>query len=142
MAHLTSSETMNPSPSDVASAALRDDPLDDSLELDPELMIARVLADPCLVQHVVRTNRDGVETVVAYFRCVFSRGLQRYVLHVPFSPAFVGIPVVSAMATEHADVRVRITDCQKFGARLEVVLPQPSDCETSLLVEVIATTQT
>ncbi len=133
---------MNPSPSDVASESLRDEPLDELLELDPELVIAQILSDPNLVQHVVRTNRDGIETMVAYFRCGFSTGLQRYVLHVPFSPAFGGIPDVSAMATEQADVRVRITDRQKFGARLEVVLPRPSECETSLLVEVIATTPT
>ena len=134
---------MNPSPSDLVTNALSDGSLDESseidLEIDLETMLAQILADPNLVQHLMRTRRDGVETLTAYFRCVFLPGQQRYVLHVPFSPAFAQMPVVNAMVTERSDVRVRITDCQKFGARMEVVLPQPGGSENSLLVEVIAT---
>jgi hypothetical protein len=131
---------MNPSPSDLVSDALSDGALDESSEIDLEMMLAQILADPNLVQHVMRTRRDGVETLTAYFRCEFLPGQQRYVLHVPFSPAFTEMPVVNAMVTERSDVRIRITDCQKFGARMEVVLPPSDGSESSLMVEVIATT--
>ena len=131
---------MNPSPSDLVSGALGDDTLDESSEIDLEVILAQILADPSLVQHVMRTRRDGVETVTAYFRCDFLPKQQRCILHVPFSPAFSELPIVNAMASERSDVRIRVTDCQKFGARMEVVLPPSSGSESSLLVEVIATT--
>lgn len=130
---------MNPSPSDLVSGALSEGELDESSEVDLELMLAQVLADPNLVQHVMRTRCGGVETISAYFRCDFSPGQQRYVMHVPFSPAFSELPVVNTMVAEGSDGRIRVTDCQKFGARLEVVLPTSVDAEFNLLVEVIAT---
>jgi hypothetical protein len=130
---------MNLSPSDFVSDNLNEDILDESSEIDLEVMLAQVLADPNLVQHVMRTRNDGVETMTAYFRCDFSPGQQRYVLHVPFSPAFLEVPIVNSMFTEGSDGRIRVTDCQKFGARLEVILPPSGGSESSLLVEVIAT---
>ena len=134
---------MNPSPSDVASESLRDEPLDELLELDPELVIAQILSDPNLVQHVrahaigmVSRRWSPIFAVDSPLVCNVTSCMYRFLL-----PS-AGYPMSSAMATEQADVRVRITDRQKFGVRLEVVLPRPSECETSLLVEVIATTPT
>lgn len=130
---------MNPSPSDLVSGISSESTSDEPAGFDPELLSEQILADPHLVQHLVRTRQDGVEAITAFFRCEFSPGQQRYVLHVPFSPAFPGIPVVHATVSEREDVRVRITDNQKFGARLEVVLPHPAKSANSLIVEVIAT---
>lgn len=111
-------------------------------DLDPEIMLEQILADPDLVQHVVRTNRDGCETVVGFFRCLLETGMQRYILHVPFTPPLANIPEVESMITERSDVRARVTDRQKFGTRIEVILPCPAESPTTLLVEVIATLET
>ena len=88
-------------------------------ELDPELVLQSVLSNPNLVQQVSRTRMDGVETVVGYFRIEFLPNQKRQVLHVPFVPAFEGLPEVELHASDHEDVRIRMTDCQKFGLRLE-----------------------
>ena len=111
---------------------------DDHIEIDPELALEQTLADPDLIQHIVRTNRDGVDTVVGYFRCHFSEGQQRHVLHCSFNPPFEQLPTIDAMVTCRDDVRARITDCQKFGTRIELIFREPCLEETKLLVEVIA----
>ncbi len=107
--------------------------------IDPELMLEQILNDPSLVQHIVRTQTADAETLVAYFRCSFSVEQQRAILHIPFSPPLSNVPSVEAMVVENETARVRVTDRQKFGARLEVVLPQPAALETRLLVEAIVT---
>lgn len=107
--------------------------------VDPELALQNLLDDPKLIQHFMRTVSDGCDTIVGYFRISFESGQQRQVLHVPFVPPLKIVPQVEADACNLQDVRVRVTDCQKFGIRVEVVLPQPADSEKKLLVEIIAT---
>ena len=106
---------------------------------DPEVMLQQVLADRDLVQHVVRTARDGCESVVGYYRCVFAKRQQRYVLHIQFEPPLSSIPHVEALVTGQSEVRTRVTDRQKFGARIEIILPSPTLEGEELLVEVIST---
>jgi hypothetical protein len=125
---------MNSQPSDLLAESY-----DDDATADPEVMLERILADPGLAQHIVRTHRDSQETVVGYFRCAFRPGQQRYILHLPFTPLLPGVPTIEALATEQSDIRTRVTDRQKYGARIEVILPAPSLIEQSVLVEVIAT---
>jgi len=100
--------------------------------------LEQILADSNLSQHWTRSVRDGLETIVAYYRCQFSVGQQRYVLLIPFQPALKEIPKTTANVIDDFDARVRITDLQKFGARLEIVLAQPATVSVHLLVEVIA----
>ncbi len=113
---------------------------DDSIvELDPELMLAQILADTHIKQHWIRTQRDGVDSIASYNRCDFVPGQQRHVWHLSFFPPFNFIPEIEARAAEDADLRVRVTDRQKFGARLEIVLPQPAVANLSVLIEATAT---
>ncbi len=126
--------TMNSQPSN-----LLDESFDDDATVDPEVMLERILADPGLVQHIVRTRSEGRENIVGYFRCPFEAGQQRHILHVPFTPSLNSTPSIEALVTEASDVRIRVTDRQKYGARIEVILPVPSLNKQSLLVEVIAT---
>jgi hypothetical protein len=132
---------MNSSQSNLLSEELNTPTMDEGF-IDPELMLEQTLADPNLVQHIVRSNQDGIESIVGYFRCEFLAGQQRYVLHAPFSPALGAVPAIEAMVADEEclqdSVRVRVTDKQKFGARLEVVLVEPAKKPISLLVEVIA----
>ena len=106
--------------------------------VDPEILLGQLLDDPGLVQHITRTERDGLQTIVAYFRIEFQPGQQRLVLHVPLVPALNVLPTVNAHATDHQDVRVRVTDRQKFGIRAEVILSAPAVTADKLLVELIA----
>ena len=127
-------------PTDNQTSDRLDDVADDrTVELDPELMLAQLLADPHMMQHWVRTHRDGVDSIATYNRCNFVPGQQRSVWHLSFLPPFSFIPEIEARAVEDVDLRVRVTDRQKFGARLEIVLPQPAAADLSVLIEATAT---
>ena len=108
-------------------------------ELDPELLLAQILSDPHLRQHLVRTERDGVDSITTYNRCEFALGQQRFIWHLSFLPPFSSLPEIEARALDNLDLRVRVTDRQKFGARLEIVLPSPSVGNLTVLVEAMAT---
>lgn len=112
---------------------------DDESFVDPEMILQQVLENQDLVQHVTRTSESGVDTIVGYFRIEFEPGQQRSVLHVPFAPPLKIVPQVDAHVTDHENVRVRVTDCQKFGVRTELILDQPSQSHLKILVEVVAT---
>ena len=129
---------MNPHPTDLLAEHFGDDSNDSFGAIDPELMLEQILADSNLIQHLTRTRSEGIETIAGYFRCTFLPGQQRHILHIPFVPPLAKIPTVDALVTDNAEVRVRVTERQKFGTRLEVVLPQPANEKFSLLVEAIS----
>ena len=110
--------------------------------LDPEIVLEQVLADPNLLQHQTRTLDRGLTTVVGYFRIKFLPNQARYILHVPFSPTLNSIPDVQAHSVDDQNVRVRVTDIQKFGIRAEVILPRPAIEAQSTLIEILATEAT
>lgn len=115
------------------------------MEYDAEVMLEHVFADPTITQYLIRNQRDGLDTVCFYQRCQFSLGQQRLVLHFPFYPPFKQTPEVLVSVLDAEKVRTRITDQQKFGARVEIILNQPviegSDQQT-ILVECVATAGT
>lgn len=117
---------------------LVDEPGED-LEIDPEALLQQLLDDPSLIQHLIRTEQDGCQTIVGYFRVVLEPGQQRCVVHVPFSPPLSAVPQVEAHVLDDQDARVRVTDCQKYGLRVEVILPRPVDSERRVLLEIVAT---
>jgi len=108
-------------------------------ELDPELILQQILDDPNLLQHVTRTVDDGRETVIGYFRIRFEPNQLRQILHVPFAPALKNSPTIDAHVTDQEDIRIRVTDSQKFGTRIELIRSSSSNSDTQVLVEVIAT---
>lgn len=105
---------------------------------DAEVLIGQMLADPSLVQYVTRHHQDGLDSIAGYFRCQIEANQQRYILHVPFYPHFTRIPQVTASLTADREGRVRITDQQRFGTRIEVVLDQPAVNLQWIMVEVFA----
>jgi hypothetical protein len=111
----------------------------ETTEVDPEVALQQILDDPNLRQHVTRTTDEGQETVIGYFRILFEPNQLRAVFHVPFSPSLKNKPTIEAHATDHQDARIRLTDCQKFGARFEVIKSRPSPIQDQVLVEVMAT---
>ena len=94
----------------------------------------RFAEDGELTQWTTRATRDGFETQIHYERVVVSACQTRVILHLPFHPPFPQSPDVEAIAV-NADARVRITDRQKFGVRLEIVLPSPGDSDRIIILE-------
>ena len=111
----------------------------DNGEIDPEMILEQILADDNLSQQITRTQNDGVDSVVAYFRCRFKKGQQRVTVHLPLAPAMEQAPKTQAIAVDHDQAVVRVTDRHKFGLRAEAVLPREADCETFVMIELIAT---
>lgn len=110
-------------------------------EHDAEGMLEQVLADSSITQIVIRSQRDGWDTVCCYQRCPVDVGQRRVIVHVPFYPAFSRVPEVQVAILDPIEGRSRVTDQQKFGARFEVVLHQPISAgsgQQTLLVECVA----
>ncbi|MEM7452825.1 MAG: hypothetical protein AAF456_00590 [Planctomycetota bacterium] len=105
---------------------------------DPELLLDRILADPGLTQHVVRSGSADQESQVGYYRCTFEPGRQRHALHVPLTPPFQEVPGVQAMVMDNERATIKVTDCRKFGIRAEIVMERAVEVETRVLVEIIA----
>ncbi|MDE0935046.1 MAG: hypothetical protein OSA89_03960 [Mariniblastus sp.] len=110
----------------------------DKNSIDSEIALQQILETPGLFQHVTRSDQEGLETVVGYFRIDFEPNSQRHILHIPFSPPFKTIPQVETNTLGEQEARIRITDRQKFGLRMEVILPQTADSSQHMIIETIA----
>lgn len=115
--------------------------------LDRELALVAILDDPHLTQHTTRSRVDGCETIVGHFRCEFAESQQRAILHVPICPPMESEPSVQTLVVQPSrdtlnwisEARIRVTDRQKFGLRIEVILDHPSTSMAHAMIEVIAT---
>lgn len=94
----------------------------------------RFLANESLTQLAVHSTNENSETIVHYSRCQFEPGQTRYVLHIPFFPTLANKPTIDANVIEF-DARVRVTDCQRFGARIEIIANDSSDHPAIAVVE-------
>ena len=100
-----------------------------------------MLSDPAVKQIVVRSENEGIDQLVGYYRCEFAPDEKRNILHVPIQPPMMEQPKVQAIGVED-DIRVRVTDCQKFGVRLEILLNQATAENHGVVVEIILTSST
>ncbi len=116
--------------------------IDGDNSIDSEIALQQILETPGLFQHVTRSDHEGLETVVGYFRVDFEPNSQRHILHVPFSPPFKTLPQVDTNTLGEQDARIRITDVQKFGLRMEVILPQMTNSSQHMIIETIASETT
>jgi hypothetical protein len=107
--------------------------------IDPELALQTLLDDASLSQLLLRRQDEQNESLNGYFRLSVLPGQQRVSWHIPVSPPFSTMPTYSAEAVDGADARIRFTNIQKFGARAELVLPESSDVERTVLVMVCMT---
>jgi len=117
---------------------------DDGAEaIDAEQLVQHLLSDPDVTQHVTRRDCDGLDSITGYFRCRFESSQERAILHVPIHPPMGKVPNVEAMLVEETDsLRIRVTDQQKFGARLEVIRSTGLDQPDAVMVEVVLTAST
>ena len=105
-------------------------------EIDPEMALEVLLGDPKLTQLLVRRQEDGVESITGYYRLPVEADQQRVSWHVPFVPPMLTLPACTADPVDRSDVRIRFTNVQKFGARAEMILSNPSDSNGSVLVTI------
>ena len=116
-------------------------PTADDLETDVEISEELSEWDPDLLQQVSRIQRSDVDQLVGYYRVRFASGQKREVVHVLIHPPMETVPEVEANGLDAPAHRIRITDRERFGIRIEVVLDTAwsGDEPETFLVEVLAT---
>ena len=105
-------------------------------EIDPEMALEVLLSDKSLNQLMLRRQQDGVESITGYYRVPVEPGQQRVSWHVPFVPSMPNLPACTADPVDQSDVRIRFTNIQKFGARAEMILANPSNSKGSILIAI------
>lgn len=93
-----------------------------------------VMDNPAVIQHITRFHCDGQEMLSGQFRMSFSPQQTSAVLHVPLHPPMGSVPQVESFC-DNEDFRIRVTDAQRFGVRLEIKTP-PMDAEVSGVIHV------
>lgn len=107
--------------------------LDEDAEIEPA-----ILSDTSIRQQVVRSVIEDEDFVSAISRVSVQAGADREVVHLPIHPPFATIPEVDAFVISGAESRIRVTQKQRFGLRLEVVLSRPAAATVETVIEVIA----
>ena len=98
---------------------------------------AQPAVDQRLVQRITRERgAAGIETLTALIRVTCSAGEQLAVAHLAFCPPLESTPKLSARVLEPTGVAASITFSENYGARIEVRLPQPAQCDRSVLLEI------
>lgn len=78
-----------------------------------------VMADPAVSQHIIRSHDGTQDLFLGEFRISIEPQQTVHVLHVPLHPPMDSQPTVEAF-TDNEALRIRVTDVQKFGVRLEI----------------------
>ena len=108
-------------------------------DADPSANEIKELVESGITQKVTRAKRDGLDCVNGLYRLDFESDQHRHPINIPIHPPFVGVPAVEA-ETLFVTSRIRVTNAEKFGVRLEVILnetcllytsPSPRDLSTS-----------
>ena len=107
-----------------------------SPEIDPEIALEVLLGDASLTQLLLRRQQDGSETITGYYRLQIEPGQQRVSWHIPFVPPMPTVPVCNADPMDRSDARIRFTNVQKFGARAEMILANPSSGKDSIMIAI------
>ena len=108
----------------------------ESPEIDPELALEVLLSDASLTQLLLRRQQDGNETITGYYQLQVEPGQQRVSWHIPFVPPMATMPKCNADPVDRTDARIRFTNVQKFGARAEMILANPSSGKDSIMIAI------
>ena len=77
------------------------------------------MADPTVSQHIIRSHDGTQDLFTGEFRISIPPQQTVHVLHVPLHPPMDSKPTVEAF-TDNEALRIRVTEVQKFGVRLEI----------------------
>ncbi len=84
-------------------------------------------------------DNEQTETVVEYHRISVDPNQTRAILHLSFQPDLQQAPSVQVNLID-ADGRTRVTQCSKFGVRIEISLLTRKSTPSTVCTEVICTT--
>lgn len=85
----------------------------------PEDPSQAVMADTSVSQHIIRSHDGTKDLFCGEFRITIPARQTIHILHVPLHPAMDSTPTVEAF-TDNEGLRIRVTDAQRFGVRLEI----------------------
>lgn len=95
-----------------------------------------------IFQELTRTrSADGSETLSATVRIDFPVGDRLQVVHLAFCPPLGRMPQLEVEQQDGAEVELRTTTVQTFGARIEARLTAASDEPQSAIVQIYAATE-
>lgn len=94
------------------------------------------LNEPSQKQKTIRLLDDSSTKVVHLRRCCFEKGQSCFVVHVPFFPPLKNVPIVDASSFD-TETRIRITERNRFGLRIEVISLNRNHKSLSESVEVV-----
>ncbi len=104
----------------------------DELEVEPA-----IYSDPAIRQQMIRSVDGDEDCVSVTTRVTIAAGADREVLHIPIYPPFETIPEVEAFVVSGNELRIRVTQKQRFGLRLEAVLTRPTGGAVESVIEII-----
>jgi hypothetical protein len=88
-----------------------------------------------VLQHHTRLRMsDGGELVHGTLRAGFVAGQRTAIEHLVFCPMLAAAPRITTKAIDESDCAVRATHVYRYGARLEIRLPEPCDEPVEVLV--------
>ena len=107
---------------------------DSELE-EPQLPI---FLDSSISQQTIRSEYEGDDCLNITTRAVIPAGADRHVIHIAICPAMSTIPEVDAYVISGTEARIRVTQRQKFGVRLELIVGEVSEHKREAILEVVA----
>ena len=95
--------------------------------------------DESVFQSIVRTADETHEHLAAYFKVAFKSGQKTNVVHLNFWPLFQDRPEIVTRLLGSLAGNCRITQQEKFGARIEVSLSHRPEQDIDVVMELLAT---
>ena len=106
-------------------------------DIDLEEPQLPIFSDTSISQQTIRSEFEGEDCLNATTRAIIPAGADRHVIHIAICPAMEAIPEVDAYVISGTEARIRTTQRQKFGVRLELVVGQVADQDRETILEVV-----
>lgn len=113
-----------------------DSQVEDELEIE-----SPILTDRSIRQQMIRSIVGAEDCLSVTARVSVAQDADRAILHIPVYPPFDSIPEVDAFVVQGSELRIRVTQKQRFGLRLEAVLSRPAELAVESVVEIIMRAQ-
>ncbi|MAT14917.1 MAG: hypothetical protein CMJ46_06565 [Planctomyces sp.] len=92
-----------------------------------------------VVQQFRRTRRpSGCEAIEGFMKVEWQAGQRRQVVHIPFYPPFADRPEIYCEPADETDVRLKVADVRRYGARIELALPHVAESGESTCLHLLA----
>ena len=89
-------------------------------------------------QRMTRASEDGGEMIYGIIRCDFAPNLRQQNIHIAFCPPLASRPQLTADQVDGPTARIRSTEVETYGARMEVKLKSASSEPSSVQIQFYA----